>query len=80
MPTLSAVAAANIRAERARKKWRQVDLAEALGVSAATVSEMESGKRKVGLDDLIPLCRAFGVDLSVFVRGLSREDLRTLGL
>lgn len=80
MPTLSDVVAANMRAERARKKWRQSDLAEALGVATSTVSEMESGRRKIGLDDLVPLCRVLEADMRVFVRGLDPEDIRTLGL
>jgi transcriptional regulator with XRE-family HTH domain len=80
MLELSDHIAANVRAERARKRWRQVDLAEAMGISAATVSDLEAGKRKVSTNDLVPLCRALNVTMTSLVRGAEPQDLLTLGL
>lgn len=80
MPSLGDHIAANVRAERARRRWTQEDLAQRLGWSRATVGDLESGRRKVAADDLPQLCGAFGVDLAELVRGGPPEDLGRLGL
>src|SRR4249919_1569335 len=80
MPDLASVVAANVRAERARHKWRQRDLAERLGVTQSTVSDIESGQREVPVGQLAALCRALDIPLTVLLRGADREDLEALGL
>lgn len=80
MASLGDHIAANVRGERARRKWTQADLAERLGWSRSTVGDVESGRRKVIADDLPALCRAFGMPLSELVRGTDPEHLRRLGL
>ena len=80
MPDLTAVVARNVRGERARRGWRQVDLAERLEWSIGMVSDTESGKRRVGLADMPNLCRAFDVPLIELLRGADAEDMAALGL
>lgn len=80
MAEFAHVIAANVRAERGRRKWRQVDLAERLGWSGQTVSDLENGKRAVFAADLPNLCRAFGVSLAKLADGAAGEDLTALGL
>ena len=78
MPDLAAIVARNVRAERARRSWRQVDLAERLGWSIGMVSETENGKRRIGISDMPLLCRALEVPLADLLRGADREDLEAL--
>jgi transcriptional regulator with XRE-family HTH domain len=80
VPTLSDAIAANVRAERARHRWRQEDLAEKAGLSRSTIGYIEAGRVKVTADYLPGLCRAFGVPLADLVRGADPDDLRALGL
>lgn len=77
---LSAIVARNIAAERVRRRWTQADLAERMGVTRGAVSTWETGTRVVGLDLLVPLCRALDVTLADLVRGADPDDLRALGL
>jgi len=44
------------------------------------VSDLESGKRRVGVDDIVPICQAFGVPLARLLDGAEPGDLRTIGL
>jgi transcriptional regulator with XRE-family HTH domain len=80
MADLAAIVARNVRAERARLAWRQVDLADRIGWSIGMVSETEAGKRRIGVSDLPLLCRALGVPLVVLFQGADAEDLSALGL
>lgn len=80
VPSLGVVIAANVRGERARRRLRQTDLAERMGWALSTVGDLESGKRRVGADDLPQLCKALGVTLMDLLRGADEEDVRLLGL
>jgi ribosome-binding protein aMBF1 (putative translation factor) len=79
-PDLGSIIAANVRAERARRRWKQSDLGDLLGWSAQTVSHLESGRRGVFASDLYPLCKAFGISLAKLLDGAADEELRVLGL
>lgn len=80
MASLGDHIAANVRAERARRRWSQADLAERLMWSRSTVGDLESGRRKVAADDLPALCIAFGVPLADLVRGAEPAEVAALGL
>ena len=80
MSTLGTVIAANVRGERARQRLRQADLAERLGWALSTVGDLESGKRRVGADDIPQLCEALGISLMDLLRGADPEDLHRMGL
>jgi transcriptional regulator with XRE-family HTH domain len=72
--------AANVRAIRARRQERQADLAADLGWSPPVVGDLENGRRRVTMADMVKLCRALDVDLQELLRGLDPEDMRRLGL
>ena len=72
--------AANVRGERASRRWRQSDLAAQLGMTQRAVSEIEAGKRQVSLREIVALCRVFDLPLSELLRGASPDDLAALGL
>lgn len=78
MTPLGDVIAANVRAERARRKWKQSDLADLLGWERASVGHLESGRRSVKASDLPALCRAFGISLDALIAGADPEDLEAL--
>ena len=80
MAEFAHVIAANVRAERGRRHWRQVDLAQRLGCSNQTVSDLENGKRAVLASDLPNLCKAFGITLAKLADGADPGDLTALGL
>src|SRR4051794_30577312 len=77
---LGAVVANNVRAERARRHWRQEDLADRLGWSRGSIGHLESGRRRPSVTDLPPLCRAFGITLADLLRGADQADLDALQL
>lgn len=77
---LDALVAGNVRAARARLKLRQVDLADDMGVAAATVSALETGTRRITLADAISLCAALKIDLRQLLADVDPETLQTLGI
>lgn len=79
MVSIGDTAARNVRVERARRRWRQADLAERLGWSLTKVSDLESGKRRVTADQLVELCTAFEITLAKLLEDADPEALRTLG-
>jgi transcriptional regulator with XRE-family HTH domain len=80
MPSIGDVVAANVRAERARARLTQKELADRLGWSAGTLADLEAGRRRPAIDDLPQLCDAFGVRLVDLLVRADPEDLRKLGL
>jgi transcriptional regulator with XRE-family HTH domain len=77
---LGAVVANNVRAERARRHWRQEDLADRLGWSRGSVGHLESGRRRPSVTDLPGLCSVFGISLLELLGGADPADLEALGL
>lgn len=80
MPALGDVIANNVRAERARRRLTQADLAERMGWPRSSIHDVEAGRRKVGPDDLVALCKVFDVTFADLAHGAEAEDLRILGL
>jgi transcriptional regulator with XRE-family HTH domain len=80
MATLGAIIANNVRGERARRRLRQLDVAEALGWPLSSYGDLETGRRKVSADDLPQLCEVLGVTLNDLLRGADAEDLRRMGI
>lgn len=71
---LSAVVASNIRAEAARRGWRQLDLARALGVTPTTISRKWLGVRLWQLDELEDVAEALGVSVPDLLRRYTARD------
>ena len=61
-----------IKELRESRSMRQYELADRIGVSAPTVSNMESGRRAVTLKSLAKICEVFNVDISYF--GIDTES------
>jgi transcriptional regulator with XRE-family HTH domain len=80
MPTLGDHFAAAVRAERARRRLTQAQLAERIGWSVSTLADLEAGRRRVGLDDVPKVCAALDVPMSELVRSADPAELRALGL
>ena len=78
--TASDFAARNVRAERARRRWSQQQLGELLGWSQSKVTAIESGQRKLSLDQAVELCKVFEVPLAKLLEGADQEDLDALGV
>lgn len=62
-PTAGYPADDAVRAERARRRMTQAQLAERLGWAPSTLADLEGGRRQVRLDDLPLLCEALDVSL-----------------
>jgi transcriptional regulator with XRE-family HTH domain len=77
---LDALVAANVRAARARRRFRQEDLADEMGWSRQTVSTVEAGTRRVTLADEVALCAALQIDLRELLQGASAEAFQALGI
>ncbi|RLK52771.1 helix-turn-helix domain-containing protein [Microbacterium telephonicum] len=58
---------ARLRAARQAKGWTLDDLASRAGMSASTLSRLESGKRQAGLELLVPLTRMLGIRIDDLV-------------
>jgi transcriptional regulator with XRE-family HTH domain len=59
-----------IRKLRKAKGWRQIDLAEQSGVHEIHISDLERGKREVGIRTLLTIAQALDVKLSMLLKGL----------
>ena len=77
---LDAVVADNIRCERVRRDWRQVDLADVLGWPPGAVCRLEIGQRRATVADLPKLCRALDISMADLLAGADPSDLEPLGL
>jgi transcriptional regulator with XRE-family HTH domain len=66
--------------KRARRRMTQADLAAAIGWPRSSIHDIEAGRRKISPDDLVALCRTFGITLAELAHGADPSDLRTLGL
>lgn len=55
----------HIRRRRKRLRLTQQDVAELVGVNRRLVSEVERGSARVTLQNLLAICDAVGLDLSL---------------
>jgi transcriptional regulator with XRE-family HTH domain len=77
---LNSVIAGNVRAQRARLRLSQEDLADDLGWSRPTVGSLEAGSRRVTLADAVALCEALKIDLRQLLQGAPAHAMQVLGL
>ena len=81
MPRLSSVFPRNVRAERVRRDWDQAELGERIGGwTRSMVGDLETGRRKLGVDDIAPICAALSLTLAELAIGADREELTAIGL
>lgn len=74
------VVAANVRAERARLRLTQRQLAERLGWSVGSLADLEAGRRRPAVDGLPRLREALNVTLADLLNRADPEDMGRLGL
>ena len=72
--------AANARGLRAKQQRRQVDVAEAGGMSRSVLSFLESGRRRVTIEDLIALCQGLDCGIRDLLAGADPDDIARLQL
>jgi transcriptional regulator with XRE-family HTH domain len=59
-----------IRKLRLARKWRQIDLANAAGISRNHISAVELGNSELGLNNLAWIAKAFGLKMVDLVKDL----------
>ncbi|AUH70339.1 MULTISPECIES: helix-turn-helix domain-containing protein [Gordonia] len=74
-PDLDALVRSRIRSLRLARGWTLDSLARRCDMSASTLSRIETGGRRVALDQLVPIARALGVSLDQLVEPVSDEDV-----
>jgi transcriptional regulator with XRE-family HTH domain len=78
--SLRASLAKAIGAERIRQELTQQQLADRLGWSRRIISEIETGKRQVRVDELPEICEALNCGVRDLLSRSSRADARKLRL
>lgn len=58
---------------RVQRGWKQLDLADKMGLSRPAISNIESGKRSLTLATLKKVCEVFEIDISYF--GIETDNL-----
>jgi transcriptional regulator with XRE-family HTH domain len=61
-----------IRELRRRRGWRQIDLAAHAELSKTHISELEAGKREVGIKTLERLAEALETKISELMKSIGR--------
>lgn len=51
-----------LRQERQKRRWKQTEVAQAIGISKQMVNDMETGRRKPSYEVLVKLLDLFGYD------------------
>jgi transcriptional regulator with XRE-family HTH domain len=74
------VAAENVRAKRARLRLTQRQAAAKAGVQPSIWSTIETGQRRLTLDDCWRVCEALGMTLPELLDGAPQEARRALGV
>ena len=64
-----------IRGLRAARGWSLDDLASRCYLSPSTLSRIETGHRRIALDQLVPIARALGTTLDQLVESADDEDV-----
>ncbi len=52
---------AELRALRSRRRWNQVELADAIGVDKKTIGRLERGERSMTITQMYKICKVFGI-------------------
>ncbi|WP_343995191.1 helix-turn-helix domain-containing protein, partial [Terrabacter terrae] len=72
---LDAVVRARIRGLRLARGWSLDALASRCSMSASTLSRIETGHRRIAIDQLAPIARALGTSIDQLVDVTSDEDV-----
>ena len=72
---LDAVIRARIRGLRVARGWSLDALAGRCQLSASTLSRIETGHRRISIDQLVPIARALGTSLDQLVEPVDDDDV-----
>jgi transcriptional regulator with XRE-family HTH domain len=72
---LAAVIRARIRGLRIARGWSLDALAGRCHLSASTLSRIETGHRRISIDQLVPIARALGTSLDQLVEPVDDDDV-----
>src|ERR1700685_3072478 len=72
---LDSLVRARIRGLRAARGWSLDDLAARCYLSPSTLSRIETGHRRIALDQLAPIARRLGTSLDQLVESADDEDV-----
>jgi transcriptional regulator with XRE-family HTH domain len=72
---LDAVIRARIRGLRVARGWSLDALAGRCHMSASTLSRIETGHRRISIDQLLPIARALGTSLDQLVEPVGSDDV-----
>ncbi len=73
--TVEGVVRARLRERRIELGWSLEELAERTLINPSTLSRLETGGRRIGLDQLGPIAAALGLSLDELVRPAPTEDI-----
>ena len=73
--SLDAVIRARIRGTREARGWSLDALAARCHLSASTLSRIETGHRRISIDQLVPIARALGTSLDQLVEPVGADDV-----
>jgi transcriptional regulator with XRE-family HTH domain len=74
-PNIDALVRARLRAIRTSAGWSLDEIARRSHLSASTISRIETGRRTISLDVLVPLARALAVDLDDLLDTATTDDV-----
>jgi transcriptional regulator with XRE-family HTH domain len=74
-PDLDGVIRARVRGLRLARGWSLDALAARCHLSASTLSRIETGHRRISLDQLVPIARALGSTLDQLVESVDDDDV-----
>ena len=74
-PDVDALVRLRIRSLRQDKGWSLDALARRSNLSPSNLSRIETGQRRIALDQLVPIARALGVSLDQLVESASDDDV-----
>ena len=72
---VEAVTRARLRAVRTGLGWPLDELAQRANLSPSTISRVETGKRSIGLDVLVPMARALGIGIDDLLAPTDDRDV-----
>lgn len=72
---IDATVRSRLRSLRLARGWSLDELATRAHLSPSTISRVETGKRTISLDVLLPLCRALQLDLNTLLAADDDEDV-----
>lgn len=72
---LDAIIRQRIRGTRLARGWSLENLAARCQLSPSTLSRIETGHRRIALDQLLPIARAFGTTLDALVESGGEDDV-----